>query len=101
MPEISKWRVRAGHGERSGGVEQSADVVGGQRGSQVLGAGDDGVEQVPLALLQRHLTLKGQTVSVTGNFGPETTKALDAFQKLHRIEQSGHTSYATWARLLG
>ncbi|WP_052460238.1 glucosaminidase domain-containing protein [Tessaracoccus massiliensis] len=60
-----------------------------------------GAKGTAVYVLQRHLTLKGQTVSVTGNFGPETTKALDAFQKLHRIEQSGHTSYATWARLLG
>lgn len=61
----------------------------------------EGARGTEVFVLQRQLTLKGHSVSSTGNFGPETAKALAAFQKLHRIEASGHTSYATWARLLG
>ncbi|MDO5678491.1 MAG: peptidoglycan-binding protein [Propionibacteriaceae bacterium] len=61
----------------------------------------DGAKSVGVFVLQKHLTLKGHNVPSTGNFGPETAKALAAFQQKHRIEASGHTSYATWARLLG
>ncbi|MFD0866193.1 peptidoglycan-binding protein [Tessaracoccus lubricantis] len=52
-------------------------------------------------VLQTHLQLKGGSVAITGTFDAATAKALTAFQQLHRIEGSGHSSYATWARLLG
>ncbi|MBB1508691.1 peptidoglycan-binding protein [Tessaracoccus sp. MC1756] len=52
-------------------------------------------------VLQTHLQLKGGSVAITGSFDAATDKALRAFQQLHRIEGSGHSSYATWARLLG
>ncbi|MCG6567252.1 glucosaminidase domain-containing protein [Tessaracoccus sp. ZS01] len=52
-------------------------------------------------VLQTQLQLKGGSVAVTGTFDAATDKALRSFQQLHRIEGSGHSSYATWARLLG
>lgn len=96
--------------------EQTTAAVGAFQRAQQLsatGAMDDATWQALLPdlraeargtevfVLQKYLTLKGHPVSSTGYFGPETAKALAAFQKLHRIEASGHTSYATWARLLG
>lgn len=60
-----------------------------------------GAAGVEVRLLQRHLSLKGHAVAATGTFDAATTTAVQAFQQLHRIEGSGHTSYATWARLLG
>ena len=60
-----------------------------------------GAKGTDVFVLQKHLRLKGHPVSSTGNFGSDTEQALLAFQKQHRIEYSAHTSWATWARLLG
>lgn len=63
-----------------------------------LRSGSKGAE---VRVLQTHLALKGQSLAVSGTFDAATERAVLAFQQLHRIEGSGHTSYATWARLLG
>ena len=43
--------------------------------------------------------MHGAHLKVDGNWGPMTTKALEAFQKSHDLKASGHVDKATLEKL--
>src|SRR5262245_5225767 len=53
-----------------------------------------------VAYLQGLLQANGFDLSMDGDFGPVTAKALRAFQKLAGLEDDGIAGSQTWARLL-
>lgn len=61
-----------------------------------LGDNGPGVKQIQQALVKQ-----GFKVTVDGKFGPQTDKAVRAFQKKVKIKQDGIVGPATWSRLSG
>jgi peptidoglycan hydrolase-like protein with peptidoglycan-binding domain len=59
-----------------------------------LGDHGPGVKQIQTALVAH-----GFKVTIDGNFGPKTEKAVIAFQKSVGIKQDGIVGPATWKRL--
>jgi peptidoglycan hydrolase-like protein with peptidoglycan-binding domain len=59
-----------------------------------LGDHGPGVTQIQNALIAQ-----GFKVTVDGKFGPQTEKAVIAFQKAKKIKQDGIVGPATWSRL--
>lgn len=49
---------------------------------------------------QEHLNGAGQAVKVTGNFGPQTVRAVTAFQTAEGLPASGMLDPATWTALI-
>ena len=62
-----------------------------------VGIGDGGAT---VERLQRELNERKQKVGIDGIFGPETLKAVKAFQKAHGLAQDGIVGPKTWAALL-
>ncbi|MHB1285395.1 MAG: peptidoglycan-binding domain-containing protein [Leptospirales bacterium] len=45
--------------------------------------------------VQKALVAKGATIKADGFFGPNTRKAIKAFQKTHKLKATGHVDAAT------
>jgi GH24 family phage-related lysozyme (muramidase) len=51
--------------------------------------------------LQKELTRHGHRLTVDGDFGPATERAVSAFQRANGLAVDGRVGPATWAALLG
>jgi peptidoglycan hydrolase-like protein with peptidoglycan-binding domain len=71
------------------------DVAGGQR---VLREGADGNA---VKRIQTLLNKKGANLSVDGDFGPLTQAAIQRFQRVHNLKQTGVVDHATLKKLEG
>jgi peptidoglycan hydrolase-like protein with peptidoglycan-binding domain len=54
----------------------------------------------PVPSLQYHLRARGKTVTVDGDFGPQTEAAVRAFQKERKLTVDGTVGPQTWPALV-
>lgn len=60
----------------------------------------DSAPNGPVATLQKRLDVWGFTVAVDGDFGPNTFKAVEAFQAKRKLTVDGIVGPATWSAIL-
>jgi hypothetical protein len=61
---------------------------------------ESGSNEHPIKTLQHLLRARGQNVAVDGEFGPNTTAAVKAFQASHGLAADGVVGPLTWAALV-
>src|SRR5262249_3993205 len=86
------------HREYDGGFDRPDP--GPDQQFPVLRKGSGGVGQAPyIKRIQRRLSALGQPVADDGDFGPDTDKALRAFQRSPRPKGDGGLGRKTWLAL--
>src|SRR5215470_12163078 len=86
------------HREYDGGFDRPDP--GPDQQFPVLRKGSGGVGQAPyIKRIQRRLSALGQPVADDGDFGPDTDKALRAFQRSRRLRVDGVIGSKTWLSL--
>jgi peptidoglycan hydrolase-like protein with peptidoglycan-binding domain len=94
----------------NGGVVTIGDVNSGSNSGSAIGVGDTrganwpvvraGASGETVQSLQLLLGQHGQAVTVDGDFGPQTTAAVRAFQQAQRLGVDGIVGPQTWPRII-